>query len=231
MGYMFGFFLVAAIVTSAIAVMLSFPPARIAGVLRLTVPALMIGVGGILTLIGRGTFGLPLVAFGFTWLTRAWRSGSVRGSSSSSGATSTVRSAWFEMELDHDSGDLDGVVLTGRLEGRRLSSLSPEELLGLYREAASDAESAQLLEAYLDRRIPGWRENGEADAGTRHGGASGSGPMTKEEAYQVLGLAPGAGPKEVHEAHRRLMKRVHPDSGGSTFLAAKINEAKDVLID
>lgn len=232
MGYMFGFFLIAAIVTSAIAVMMTFPPARIAGALRLTVPVLMIGAGGVLTLIGRGALGLPLVMLGFTWLVRSWRMGSIGGGfRGPQGATSTVRSAWFEMELDHDSGDLDGTVLTGPLEGRRLSSLSPEELLALYGETASDAESAQLLEAYLDRRIPGWRDDTQAHAGSRQGGAPGSGPMTKEEAYQILGLAPGAGAKEVHEAHRRLMKRVHPDSGGSTFLAAKINEAKDVLLD
>jgi hypothetical protein len=230
MGYMFGFFLIVAIVTSTIAILVSFPPARIARVLRMTVPILMIAAGGVLTIIGRGAFGLPLVVAGAGWLMRTRRTGRP-GRGTSPGAKSTVRSAWFEMELDHDSGDLDGIVLTGRMEGRRLSQLSLSELLALYAEAASDAESGQLLEAYLDRRMPGWRENAQAHSGSRQGGAAGAGPMTKEEAYQVLGLGPGAGPKEVHEAHRRLMKRVHPDSGGSTFLAAKINEAKDVLLD
>ena len=135
------------------------------------------------------------------------------------------------MELDHESGQLDGTVLTGALEGRRLSSLGETELLGLYAETAADSESAQLLEAYLDRRVAGWRERAQANHGTGKGRPAGTGPMTKEEAYQVLGLAPGAGTQQVREAHRRLMKRVHPDSGGSTFLAAKINEAKDVLLD
>ena len=230
MTYMFGFFLIAAIVTSAIAVLMTFPPARIAGMVRIALPVLMIGAGGVLMAVGRGALGLPLAVLGFTWLARARRMGSL-GGGAKSGATSTVRSAWFEMELDHDSGDLDGIVLTGRLEGQRLSQLSPGELHALYAEAVSDAESAQLLEAYLDRRMPGWREDAQEDAGPRKGGASGSGPMTKEEAYQVLGLGPGAGAKDIREAHRRLMKRVHPDSGGSTFLAAKINEAKDILLD
>jgi len=230
MAYMFGFFLIAAIILSAFAVMVSFPAERIARMLRLTLPALMIGVGGVLTIIGRASLGLPIAALGITWLLRARSAGSF-GRGGGAGSKSTVRSAWFEMELDHETGDLDGVVLTGRMEGRRLSALSPEELQALYADAVTDAESAQLLEAYLDRRMPGWREHAQADAGARQGGATGSGPMTKEEAYQILGLVPGAGRQEIHEAHRRLMKRVHPDSGGSTFLAAKINEAKDVLLD
>ncbi|GIL01602.1 MAG: molecular chaperone DnaJ [Alphaproteobacteria bacterium] len=229
MPYMFGFFLVVAIVTSAIAVMLTVPAERLARGLRLAAPAALIVIGVVLTIIGRGSIGLPLAAVGLTWFARS--RGVSRSGGRASGARSTVRSALFEMELDHESGDLDGVVLTGRHEGRRLSSLSPEQLLALYDDTLDDPDSAQLLAAYLDRRIPGWRERTQTHHGTRQGGTPGAGPMTKEEAYQILGLAPGAGAQEVREAHRRLMKRLHPDSGGSTFLAAKINEAKDVLLD
>ena len=231
MGYMFGFFLVAAIVLSTFAIMVSFPAERIARALRLVLPVLMIAVGGVLALVGRASLGLPLAVLGVTWFLRARATGSFGRAGGGAGSKSTVRSAWFEMELDHETGDLDGVVLTGSMEGRWLSVLSEADLLALYADAAADSESAQLLEAYLDRRMPGWREDAQTDAGARHGGTTGSGPMTKEEAYQILGLGPGAGRQEVHEAHRRLMKRVHPDSGGSTFLAAKINEAKDVLLD
>ena len=54
--------------------------------------------------------------------------------------------------------------------------------------------------------------------------------MTREEAYRVLGLAPGATKEEIVAEYRRLMKRVHPDQGGTTYLAAQLNEAKDCLL-
>ena len=143
---------------------------------------------------------------------------------------SSVRSAALEMELDHATGEMNGVVLAGRFEGLTLDEMDEGDLRALRAEIAGDEESLALLDAYLDRRFPGRAEAGEADAGAGEGGAPGAGPMDEQEAYQVLGLEPGAGAAEIREAHRRLMKGAHPDSGGSTFLAAKINEAKDVLL-
>jgi DnaJ-domain-containing protein 1 len=103
-----------------------------------------------------------------------------------------------------------------------------------------DAQSASLLEAYLDRRFPDWREPaGERPvaAGRRlesgragPSGSSGSDDMDEAEALQVLGLERGAAPEEIKQAHRRLMAKLHPDSGGSNFLAVQINRAKDILL-
>ncbi len=146
------------------------------------------------------------------------------------GSTSTVRSRFFEMSLDHDSGAVHGRVVSGRFSGSELDELDEQDLPDLAADIAGDPESVALFEAYLDRRMPGWRDHVEADpaAGTR--GPADAGAMTDEEAYQVLGLAPGASDGEIRAAHRRLMMRMHPDQGGSTFLAAKINEAKDRLL-
>ena len=136
----------------------------------------------------------------------------------------------IEMELDHDSGAMTGTVLAGGFQGRRLDELSNEELHVFWRETAQDEQSRKLVEAYLDRRLAGWREHFQADGTEGQGSATSAGPMTDEEAYQILGLSPDAGDAEIRAAHRRLMMRVHPDQGGSGFLAAKINEAKDTLL-
>ncbi len=158
------------------------------------------------------------------------RNRKVRTINTPSQKTSTVRSAWLEMKLDHDTGDLDGLILTGTHEGKILSRLEEAELLALYQNLGDDGDSAALLEAYLDRRIPKWREHVEPGNATGERRSFSSGAMSKEEAYQVLGLGAGVGPEEIRLAHRRLMKAVHPDSGGSTFLAARINEAKQTLL-
>ncbi|QQP92355.1 DnaJ domain-containing protein [Skermanella sp. TT6] len=139
------------------------------------------------------------------------------------------------MRLDHDSGRMGGEVLRGRFQGRMLDDLGLEELLDLLRECRdADSQSAAILEAYLDRtREEDWRA-GAPGAGEHGGGSAGSrgtgGAMTREEAYEVLGLQPGASEGEIKDAHRRLMLKMHPDQGGSTYLAAKINQAKDLLL-
>ncbi|MGB3209495.1 MAG: DnaJ domain-containing protein [Desulforhopalus sp.] len=191
-------------------------------------PLILIAVGGLLTLFRRGAIGVPLVFIGLSW----WRRNQARRPATySGGQKSTVRSANLEMELDHDTGDIDGTVLTGRMKGGRLSSLSMEELLSLYREIRSDTDSAALLESFLDRYHPNWRENADSDSFNKQDSGSGVESMSRQEAQQILGVEPDASQQEIHEAWRRLIKGVHPDHGGSAFLTAKINAAKDVLME
>lgn len=209
-------------------VFLRVDPARLAGGVRLAGP-LLVGLTGVgFMLAGRAGLGGMLISGALAWHLQSRRAGSVHRTP---GKRSTVRTAALEMELDHDSGTLEGMVLVGSREGRELRDLSLEELLELARELAADPESLQLLETYLDSRFPVWRENVQADGDRRQGGAPSSGPMTKQEAYEILGLEAGASAAEIRKAHRRLMQRLHPDLGGSSFLAARINEAKEVLLD
>ena len=208
-------------------VLLRADPARLAGALRLAGP-LLVGLSGIvLMLFGRAGLGGMLISGALAWHLRSRRTQTARPSP---GRTSNVRTAAVEMELDHDTGRLEGTVLAGKYEGASLSALSLEDLLQLATEWSADAESIQLLETYLDGRFPVWREHAQADVGGRESGAPGSGPMTKQEAYEVLGLEAGASAADIRKAHRRLMQRLHPDLGGSPFLAARINEAREVLL-
>jgi hypothetical protein len=196
------------------------------GGLALVGAAIMLGVTGRLMLaIPAALFGLALLGARMPWQTG---SGTLGGP----GRQSSVRTPMLEMTLDHDTGDMDGVVLAGRFEGRRLSQLLPAQLAELLEEAqARDAQAAQLLEAYIARFGQGQGAGASGTNGGRRTGAPGpTGPMTVEEAYAVLGLTPGASRDDILAAHRSLMKKYHPDQGGTTYLAAKINEAKDVLI-
>ncbi|TVR06115.1 MAG: molecular chaperone DnaJ [Salinarimonadaceae bacterium] len=150
---------------------------------------------------------------------------------SATGRVSRVRSAMIEMTLDHDSGAMEGSVLAGGFAGRALAALTERELMALYAECAnSDPEGARLLEAYFDRRFPGWREDAKTDRDAGPRGEAKTGAMSEEEAYQILGLSPGADIDSIKRAHRTLMLKLHPDQGGSTWLAARVNQAKDILL-
>ena len=140
------------------------------------------------------------------------------------GQTSEVETAFLRMRLDHDTGEMDGTVLRGGYEGCTLRGLGLEELLELLNECRSDRQSMAVLEAYLDRIHEGWRERRGPPPGAS------SGEMNEDEARAVLGVGPDATRDEVVAAHRRLMQRVHPDRGGSDYLAAKLNAAKDLLL-
>ncbi len=184
-------------------------------------------------LLFRGEIGVAITvgAVGLGWLgwISLWPASFGGRTQKSPGQVSRVRSAFLEMELDHDSGAMRGRILAGKYEGVSLDALDPPTLIGLLSEI--DDDSRQLLMAYLDRREPRWREHAQGNAASGNGsGAASTGKMTEQEAYQILGLQPGANIEEIGRAHRFLMKKLHPDQGGSTYLAARVNEAKEVLL-
>jgi hypothetical protein len=215
------------VATALFAAFLRVDAARLAGGLRVAGPAVLGIVGLAFLITGRAGIGGMLLSGAAAWYGAA-RAGRARAKTP--GRRSTVRTAALEMELDHDSGGLEGLVLAGRHESKALGAMNLGQLRELYGDLAGDSESRQLLETYLDGRFPVWREDAQADGGDRHGVAPGSGAMTKEEAYKILGLEAGATAADIRKAHRRLMQRLHPDLGGTSFLAARINEAKDVLL-
>jgi hypothetical protein len=203
--------------------------ARMAGgIVALAGAAFVVARGEIAVALPLGVTGLGLLGFlprgglsGFGF----WPQGAKSG-----GQASRVRSNFLELELDHDSGAMTGTIIAGRLQGARLDQLELSALVGLLDEF--DAESRDLLATYLDRRHPRWRDHAEDGAAAGRSGPVRSGKMTQQEAYQILGLQPGANAEEIGRAYHGLMKKLHPDQGGatSTYLAARVNEAKDVLL-
>jgi DnaJ-like protein len=200
------------------------------GVLALAVAAFTGIRGELAVAIPLGIFGAgllgwsPFAASAFGNLGGLFGGGATR----SPGQTSRVRSQFLDMQLDHDSGQLAGQIVAGPHAGRNLGEFDLAALVAMI--PAFDAESVALLESYLDRRFPAWRQDAQGNAAGGHGRAAPSSKMTAEEAYQILGLQPGAGRDEISRAHKTLMKKLHPDQGGSTYLAARVNEAKDTLL-
>lgn len=145
----------------------------------------------------------------------------------SAGGASDVETRFLRMSLDHDTGAMDGLVLEGAHRGRRLSELGPDDLMDLLAVCRSeDSQSASILEAYLDRVYGDEWRDASADAEAPPAAAE----MTPAEAREILGVGPDASREEIVEAHRRLMQKNHPDRGGSTYIAAKINQAKEILL-
>ncbi|THD44825.1 MAG: molecular chaperone DnaJ [Bradyrhizobium sp.] len=143
----------------------------------------------------------------------------------------SAHSASIEMRLDPTTGVMSGRVLAGPLQGRDLDTLTRADCLALRQDCLrEDPEGARLLETYLDRRFAGWRQTDEGQGEPGRGRNAGGQTMTRDEAYEVLGLPQGAGAEEIIRAHRSLMKKLHPDHGGSTALAARVNQAKDILL-
>lgn len=205
--------------------------ARVVRVLLMTVGATL-ALLLLIVLIASDRFGLSLAEIGALaplglhafgqWRRRRAATAPRRGQ------VSEVETDYLHMRLDHESATMSGMVRRGPCQGRGLHELARNELLELWRLCrVEDAQGASLLEAYLDRFIPGWREDAEASRAPP--GKSGD-AMSREEAYAVLGLAVGASESQIREAYHRLMMKIHPDQGGSTYLAAQINRAREVLL-
>ncbi|MFG1344490.1 DnaJ domain-containing protein [Xanthobacter autotrophicus DSM 431] len=210
------------------------PKVLVAILMRSVAYGAMLGAAAMLV-TGRFAAAVPLAVLGIGLLGRLDPNGvgGYLGSlfrKTSAPKVSRVRTAVLELELDHASGDMRGQILAGPHAGRALDQVSVEDLVAL--RTLCDAQSLALLEAYLDRRAPAWREHAQGNpGGGQMGGAADSpGAMTEQEAYQILGLEPGADASSVRAAHRTLMMKLHPDHGGSSYLAAKINRAKDVIL-
>jgi hypothetical protein len=206
-------------------------PAAVAKAVRVAGGLAALAAAAVLLLRGRIDVAI-LVGGAGAWLL-GWNGLALPGrrTAPKPGHVSRVRSALIEMELDHDTGAMDGSVLAGPWTGRRLGDLDLAALLYLHRECGgADPEGARLLEAYLDRRFPAWREDAERDRDAGPGAGAQTSAMSEQEAYEILGLEPGASLDEVRKAHRTLMMKLHPDQGGSTYLAARVNRAKEVLL-
>ena len=196
-----------------------------------------VGIAALLALLLRGSFGLVGMLASLLFA-NALRGGgnpfaammNAAGWGGGRSRESIAKSAAIEMRLDRENGRMSGRVTAGPFAGRALDEMTRADCLAVYRFCMSDdPEGAALLEAYLDRRFAAWRQAQQGDGDARAGGWSG-GPLSRDEAYEILGLAKGASREEIVSAHRSLMKKLHPDHGGSTALAARVNQAKDVLL-
>jgi hypothetical protein len=201
--------------------------ARKAGGIACLAVAAFTGIRGELAVaIPIGLFGAGLLGWSPGALDR-FGLGGLFGGSTASGAKGR-HSRLIELQLDPISGRFAGRFIGGPHVGRSLDDFELPELIAIL--PVLDRENAVLLESYLDRRFAAWRQHAQRDAAGRQRRAAASTKMTEEEAYQILGLHPGAGREEIGRAHRALMKKLHPDQGGSTYLAARVNEAKDTLL-
>jgi len=212
-------------------------PSTIVKALKWTTIIAIVAIATFFAFTGRISWALFALPALLPWIMRArslaraaknWSrmTGAASGQGGQPGQSSEVETQFLRVFLDHGSGEMDGEVLKGQFAGKSFKNLSLDELLKLLVECAADEQSVQVISAYLDRyHGDEWRE--KASAGN---GAAGNSQMGEEEALEILGLEPGVSAEEIKSAHHRLMSKIHPDHGGSTYLATKINQAKDVLL-
>ncbi len=213
-------------------------PRQILQALRWTGAVVGVVLLATIALSGRWSW-LPALLFpAIPWLVRLRALNTMRKNARGPrrGQASQVSTRFLNMELDHDSGEMTGEITDGQFVGRNLGDLSLGELIELWRECAKEDEQSRLvLENYLDRGHPEWRSVAGAGPREETAGARSESPWTKtsmsaEEACEILGVEPDATPQDIETAYRRVMKSAHPDHGGSDWMAAKVNQAKDVLL-
>lgn len=150
-----------------------------------------------------------------------------RAQQTNSGNQSSDNSKIIHLKIDHDAGVMYGSVLQGPFKNRELGTLDKDEFLSLLKYCRQqDQDSAKLLETYLDKRFgPVWRSDDSSN------GKPSANAKEIQEAYEILGLQPNCSREDIIDAHRKLMQKNHPDRGGSDYIAAKINQAKDTLLN
>ncbi len=218
----------------------TFNKAPVAQRKQLLTKFLLYSLAGLLLLMvvtGRAHWLFAIIGAAIPWLQRllvvkkAWNSFKPKTESTpSSGRQSTVQSEYITMSLDHDSGEMNGQVLKGSFVGQELENLDQEQLLNFYNECLADPDSQNLLTAYLDFRFGDeWRSQQSSEQTEQK--PQSTKQMSQAEALAILGLKEGAGEKEIIKAHKKLMQKLHPDRGGSEYLASKINQAKSILLE
>ncbi len=218
--FVFGIFLLLAVVIGSQA-LVNADPKKLARAVKL---AAACGLGlAALFFAFTGRFGLAApLGLAALWLLR---NKPLFGSRPSPGQKSAVETEWLVAELDHDTGDMDAIVKQGQFEGKHLSDLSREQLADLLIELKEDQESVALLESYIDRNF-----NEDFSDHTTDQSNKDTGIFSRRDALDILELDDSASAEDIRAAHRRLMKKYHPDHGGSAYMAAKLNEAKEFLL-
>ncbi len=213
-------------------------PARLGRALAALVVVLLVIIALLLLAVGRPSIAAPalvsalLLLWKMPGLARLFARGLGRGQGRDGRSRhSVVETGWLRLRLDLDSGVTEGEVLDGPFAGRRLADLGRDEFRRLRAMLSGDAESLQLLDAWVAREHSDWVREDHEEEETHHAPAAGGQEMSCEDALALLGLEEGAGAQEIRSAHRRLMRRLHPDHGGTSYLAAQLNRAKEILLD
>jgi DnaJ domain len=208
-------------------------PKKLVKAFRIAATIICALLAGFFILTGRFAYAPPFVIAALFFLRNKPFFGG--GSTPSPGQQSDVETSWIKATLDHDNGEMDGQILKGKFEARLLSSLTLEQLMDFQEEAGDDPQTLAILNSFLDRYHRQSEDDNTSQSDQtkeqRTRARSTSGPMSRREALEILELEDDATLAQIKKAHRKLMKKFHPDHDGSEYMAAKINEAKDVLIN